>query len=424
MQYLVALALATLVLFLAFIALLAIGVAGIYAGHRPGKRWTSATAFVTGCTVGAAILMGWPEPWLIVPFFGLGALVTYRLAARRHWRLAGLVAVGAAIPWTALAAARLLDPATFAAAFAAAPALPSFVGGVVAIGLGSVAVARGDRGPQPPHHLNPPGAPGSRRVGNLSARMLGDRAIAGIDVTSAVAWLAGLTGALTAQSIAERVALPGPGPVVVGVGVFALVATEAGFIAFPPRQRHALEALYWLRRQEQADFVATRGGTLPTSVKAAQAWLGAHPEPTDGGAARVDVIAWTGDLEAARTAIEALPDDSPLEGFTKTAQRAWVDWMDGRSIDLGTLGAAARAVGAAGSPERLRAETVVATIESQVVASSDGDWTAPLRAIRARLGHRADGALSRTYRPALLRVNLYIGAAFAIGATLIPRLPA
>jgi hypothetical protein len=118
-----------------------------------------------------------------------------------------------------------------------------------------------------------------------------------------------------------------------------------------------------------------------------------------------------------------MPTTTPIERVERASTLAYVDWLDGGRGDLASLRAAAGDVLPIDSPDRLRAEVITAAGETRV-AIGEGlpDPLRPLRAVRDRLGARADGilwtALRRRAWPSILRLSVFAVA----GATVLDRL--
>jgi hypothetical protein len=134
---------------------------------------------------------------------------------------------------------------------------------------------------------------------------------------------------------------------------------------------------------------------------------------------RTDILAATGDLDGAREMAARIPDDTPYGRVVRSAGLSYVDWLSGGPGNTAGVREAAAAIQPVDSDERLRAEVAVAAAEVRdLVAAGDQDPAAPLRAVRDRIGPRADRVLLLAARR-VARAYLLVAGAFVAIFTLI-----
>jgi hypothetical protein len=161
------------------------------------------------------------------------------------------------------------------------------------------------------------------------------------------------------------------------------------------------------------------GGRVMTTRPAFRRYVRMVPERPDDRWFRAEVLAVTGKLDEAREMAQRMPQDSPYERVERAACLAYIDWLAGGSGDPTALQAAVDALLPADVDERLRAEVVVAIHEVRVRAgAAEPDPAAPLRAVRGRLGSRADGVMlvyaRRVMRSFTPLATLLVGGAVAL----------
>lgn len=170
---------------------------------------------------------------------------------------------------------------------------------------------------------------------------------------------------------------------------FALVAT-AGFTVpyLVPDELRTLEAVFSVaRRSARVRREAFGDGRVPATPRQAQAWLARHPEESVATrGARVWAYLVLGDLEAAHRLAGQMPDDSVNDGFHRAAAEALVRLVEGGEPGLDDL--RSRVVDL-DDASRSQAEIDIAVLEALVAAADEGNWRAPILAIRDRL----DGAV-------------------------------
>jgi len=290
------------------------------------------------------------------------------------------------------------EPATTVAAFlaGAAPA-------VLFLGLGL-----GGDAPRPePRFDAPPGQPGSRRIGNVSAALRSAMSVGPLTTAE----LAGLGVVVAASIVASYLPVPAIAQWVAGVVVGAVAATEAALRSIPRRVRRALEAFGWLAEWEldRARWIGAEHAT--GSTVAAARWLAETPERAEDGWLRWEVLVFLDRHAEAAEVATRMPEATPYERFEKAYALDRTAWARGADGDLAGLRASSLAIGPETDADRRRAEVAIAVAESQQLASAGLDGVPPLDAARdvlppdVRLGRR----YVRHVRLAMLSVALVIG---------------
>ena len=130
---------------------------------------------------------------------------------------------------------------------------------------------------------------------------------------------------------------------------------------------------------------------------------------------RTDILAAIGDLAAAREMAARIPDDTPYGRVERVAGESYVDWLSGGPGNTAGVREAAFAVQPVDGDDWLRAEVILAAgLVRDGLTAGEVDPTAPLRAVRDRLGRRADRVLLAVARRVARTYFLMAGAFVAI----------
>jgi hypothetical protein len=400
-------AIAALVVPLAFVAI----VVAAAIARRRGAVLDSTTlhgiSFAGGLAIGSLFLIGADDLTVGIWFLGLAVVLAGNEWRRGRRASAGWLVAGTALPWTLLWGALLVvtargvvlsaSPADAIRAFAAG-ALPLAAGLVFAGQFSGEAAGTEEAGFAP------------RRSFGVIARAI--RAPSQIgpfplpELAAVIAWAAvGLAVAF----------VPVHSPLVqfvVAAVVGSALASEAYLRAMAPSSRRAMEAFSWLGERDLAELRHFTGESVPTTARAARAWLARHPMVADESAAlrslRIQVLLMAGWVnEARQTATDRPAPTTAEDRFAQAADRQLVAWWtadpDAKGA-LASLEAEARAVTPADSDAHVQAEIGLATaqvrqlaVDAQAASVGDRplDVIAPLVAARERLGERADGLLRR-----------------------------
>jgi hypothetical protein len=134
---------------------------------------------------------------------------------------------------------------------------------------------------------------------------------------------------------------------------------------------------------------------------------------------RTEILAAIGDLAAARDMAARIPDDTPYGRVERAANESYIDWLSGGPGDTERIREATLAIQPLDGDDRLRAEVTLAAgqVRDRITAG-DSDPTAPLRAVRDRLGPRADRVLLAAARR-VARTYFLMAGAFVVFFTLI-----
>jgi hypothetical protein len=398
--------------------------------HRPWAR--AITVGLLGFMLGLALLLSDDDASFRV-FTIVVTVVVAGLAARSgHRGLAGWLLITAALPWTVFAGSVLLDAVSGAPGASAEPMVAPFLLAVATIAAGAWLI-RSRRAVGPGADSPPPGPGGwvgpaapsvpAARVWDAARPAAVGPTVFGLSLAALVAAGAIVVGAqLTAtvahgRSIPETIAIGAVGAIVTG-----LLATFLWVVAWPPRSRRSFEAFAWLGEWDLERFRALAGGHVAGTLPSILRYVREAPETPENRWIRVEALASTGDLEAARAMADRLPDSTVLERAERATYLPYLDWLGGGPGDPAELRAAVAEIEPADGDDRLRGEVSVALAEvRQRVAAGDPDPAAPLRAVRDRLGHRADGVLFAAARRRMLAGHLRLAAAFVVVLTILDR---
>jgi hypothetical protein len=259
---------------------------------------------------------------------------------------------------------------------------------------------------------------------------------------------AGAVVGVTATSlIAALVGLARPGPIVTAAA-FALAAASFAVLTFAiaavlrPRQvSRALTTYRWVARYDWLRWRHLTGETVPRTPARARSWLEQHSATGDASdLARIELLVWIGEFDAAGRVVATLPDVSPWDRFERALQRAFVDFVASGDGDLSAAREAIRELPADQAPA---ARAMVAVEEARqrgadwlrlprdargrALGTRDSlDWLEPLDRERDALGPDLDGFLLPDLARWTASPLLAVGAVsalttFLVGGALPPR---
>ena len=187
-----------------------------------------------------------------------------------------------------------------------------------------------------------------------------------------------------------------------GVFVLAFAASGAWALArwLPGTFRAATETYLWLATRAESHWHALFGDLpVPRTPRAMRSFVDGTPETPQTAGERFGILMALGELDAARRVIGQMPESSPRERHMRSTARWLVDFIDERDGPLEPLRMSAETID--DPAERLEAEVELAVSEARIALAADGDWMAPLAAIRERLGPEPSRILWQfAWRPA------------------------
>jgi hypothetical protein len=227
--------------------------------------------------------------------------------------------------------------------------------------------------------------------------------------------------ALVAVGVGERLGWVLAPIVMAAVG--ALVGVVVAILVLPRRIRRAFEAYSWQGHAEVERFKERTGGPVPTKMDAMEQWLAANPATPAMRLPRIEILAFLGRFSQAKdeldVAIAANPEADPETALEIESLRQYIDWLELGSTDLTGLRAAAAEL-PSGSELQQSAAVTVAIGEARIrLVDRDPNWTAPLEAVRPRLGSAPwRVTVVDTWRP----VFVILGIVGLITALVVPLL--
>ena len=197
------------------------------------------------------------------------------------------------------------------------------------------------------------------------------------------------------ELVLGRVLPPVIAPLVVAL-IAAVIATAAGLLAIPRPLGRAYESFSWLGRAEVSRFQARTGGPVPTDPEEIDRWLATAPPTASTSLPRVELLAFIGRFDDARSELAALgPGATPMDAFERASLAQYVGWLETGSPGLAALQAAVDAL-PPGSEERRMGEVNVALGQARILGmAGDASWFAPLEGVRAGLGRGPIGVVWR-----------------------------
>ncbi len=202
--------------------------------------------------------------------------------------------------------------------------------------------------------------------------------------------------------------------------VAAVIATAVGLFAIPRPLGRAFESFSWLGRAEVVRFEARTGGPVPTDPEDIDHWLATTPATPSTGLPRVEMLAFVGRFDDARSELAALgPGTTPFDAYERASLTQYVGWLDMGAPGLTALKAAVDAL-PADSRERRMGEVNVALGQARILAmASDPAWFAPLEAVRGGLGRAPIGVVWRDTGRRLGVVFWIVALIAALGTELV-----
>jgi hypothetical protein len=197
------------------------------------------------------------------------------------------------------------------------------------------------------------------------------------------------------------------------IGVASLVVAMACMAFLPslvlaPGKRAALAAHAWLGAREVARAFGSRDAArhLPTTPEVIGPWLAANPETDANREAHVELHLMRGDWDAARAAIDRMPDASPRDRFAREMSDAMLRFYRDGDADVTAARAAADALPP--GTEAVEARVALATLEARR-RLPDGDWREPLVQARRLIPESDTAILLRDHGAVLFRMLLRVG---------------
>jgi hypothetical protein len=361
---------------------------------------------------------------LAAPILGAVVVLAVLLARGGRFRELGWLVAGAAAPWTVLYAVLLgalylrLEDVDYWRAWL------GFLAGVLPFLLGLV-VATARRMPGPMELAALEARAPARKLGDVGRAVVAPSIVGPFGLPE-VAVLTALVATWVLGSLLLPGAIPWPLRTASLVVISAVLGAEAWLRSWPAPARRAFEAFSWLGEWEMGQVRGLTGSGVPATERGAREWLLAHPERPEERWLRVGILVLAGRPDEARTVAERMPASTPAERLDRAAAWDLADWYGGGDGALEDLETAARDLDPADEEARLRAEVTVAVARVRRLVATETDPLeagAPLRAVRERLGSRADGQLRRALHGRLLRTLLVaevviVGIGLVIGSLL------
>ena len=414
-------ALAAVLVPVAFLVSVLGAVARRRAGHELGPAWTGTVAFLGGAALGSMFLLANDViVGLPLAVVAIGVAVGQWRSGRRM--LAGLVVAGATLPWTLLWGSYLVVPDV--APFDPVVTAASFLAGAVPTALGLAVAARTLTADRSAGEDVGAAAPTRLRLGRsfhtVGAAMREPSQIGPFGMPELAALIVLVLAGLVLTGLVA-LGLPPILGYVLAIVVGSALATEAYLRAMAPRTRRSMEAFMWLGDQDIEQIRAATGSGVPTTRAGAAQWLARHPEapsePPLVRSVRIELSLLAGRVQDARALVERLPEASAIDRFDKAAAADVVAWWTSRGDALEAMADAAAEILPPDGDDRLRAEVALAVARVRHLAVArppSADLLAPLLEVRDRLGARAEGITRRILWPRLYRVFVLAAILFAI----------
>jgi hypothetical protein len=206
----------------------------------------------------------------------------------------------------------------------------------------------------------------------------------GLLICGAIAVVLAILGTpLVADRLPDAV---GP-PAIALIG--AVIGMIVGFLSVPSGLRQAFESYSWLGRTEVDRFQQRTGGPVPTKPEDIDRWLASTPSTSATRMGRIEVLAFVGRYDEARSELDAIQPASNEELFEAASLRQYIDWLQTGEVDHSALAAAVERL-PRGSKARRMGDVNVALAEARVrFMARDPAWSDALQAVRPPLGRDA-----------------------------------
>jgi hypothetical protein len=414
-------AVATLLLPVAFLAVLGLAGARRQRGQPVGHRLVTTVTVLGASSLGVMVVMadGITLSWPIVAAIGVLAGLLLRSG---RLRLAAWFVAAAAAPWTIVSGVALVSTWLGTEPGDPIEAWLAFLAGAVPM-LFALSLATARRLPEVIVGAKPVRGTG-RSFGDVGAAVRAP-ALIGPFGLSEVALLVAIVATWFIVAALLPSSVPQPLRLITPVIVGAVLGAEAYIRAMPRPAREAFEAFSWLGEWEIRQIRALTHEGVPTNAFAARRWLRLFPERPELRWIRVEMLAYVKRFDEARAVAERMAAATPTERFDRAVALDFADWYGGGDGDLPGIQAAADELMPTDGDERLRAEVVIAiaNVRRNMAAGQDPIRAgAPLREVRKRLGRRADGQVGRALRVRIIRPLLILGVVLALLSLLLPDL--
>ena len=185
----------------------------------------------------------------------------------------------------------------------------------------------------------------------------------------------------------------------------ASIAVLPQFLVDEPTRR-SLVVLHWSgarewRRLSRSPLAVAR---FPTTPEARKRWLEKNFDRDSPRAIDVEVLLLSGDVDAAREAAARLPASTPLERFAKSEREAFVHYQATGEVDTRAMEEAVANIPP--GLDRIEANASVAQFEARTLLP-DGDWRAPLLAVRDTIPGSDTRILLRDFGWSAVTVTLF-----------------
>jgi hypothetical protein len=200
--------------------------------------------------------------------------------------------------------------------------------------------------------------------------------------------------------------------------LLVLVWQAASVLLVPTAVRGAMEVQTWAGERDLRAWQHAAGAMPwqlpPTTPRAAERWLAAHPETERSRGARIEVLLLARRFDEARAELARMPVTSAADRIAHADLAATQAFVERAALELdGLRHATAQATG----DDRLDGIVRIAMLEVRSALAEGGDWVTPLTMARAELGPRADGVLWSGFfrRRVLVLAPLVLAATVGFG---------
>ena len=206
---------------------------------------------------------------------------------------------------------------------------------------------------------------------------------------------------------------------IVGAVLGMIIGLAIARLLIPNALMRAYEAFSWLGRAEMNRWVARTGSKVPVKRPDMERWLDEHPATSAFRLSRIELLAFIGRLDEARTELEDVVATSPDLALERAILVRYIGWLtdgDARLVEF-----RATLAGLTLDPDQRRVAdvTLAAADARDRYMRADPAWWRPLEDVRPSLGGAAARVVPRdTWRP---RAILYLsfGVIAGVVASLI-----
>jgi hypothetical protein len=206
---------------------------------------------------------------------------------------------------------------------------------------------------------------------------------------------------------------------IVGAVLGTIIGLAIARLLIPNPLMRAYEAFSWLGRAEIDRWVSRTDTKVPVKRPNMERWLDDHPASSAFRLSRIELLAFLGRLDEARTELEDVVATSPDLALERAILVRYIGWLTDGDARLVEFRAMLAELTLDGDQRRVADVTLAVADARDRYMRADPAWWRPLEGVRASLGGAAGRMIRRdTMRP-LAILYLSIGVIAGSVASLL-----